>query len=428
MGGIVMVMPIVYMLSTSFKWPHEIYNLQIIPDEPTLENYVFVLEDGRFYTWFFNSLLIATATTVSAVLFDSMVGYTLCKFRFRGRFFVFVAILSTLMIPTEMLIIPWYTMARNFGWLDSYWGIMFPGMMTAFGALHGAHDMRTPLWIAAGSNALNAGLDALLIPGAGPIPGFGIAGAAWASVVSQWVGAFFAVAAVVRKVGLPARVSLRRTGALLVVGRDLFLRTGMLITFIMLATRSATLAGADTGAAHQVVRQVWLLTALALDAFATSAQSLVGYFMGAGRLRQARRVAGVATVWGIGSGVVIMLAMLGAESQVAALLVPTPAHAVFAQAWWVAAIAQPVNAVSFVTDGIHWGTRDYRYLRNAMALASATGALLLLISDATGQTTLASIWWITGVWITLRAAFGGLRVWPGSGRAPLSAANAGRDA
>jgi len=133
MGGVVMVMPIVYMLSTSFKWPHEIYNLQIIPDEPTLDNYVFVLEDGRFYTWFFNSLIIATATTISAVLFDSMVGYTLCKFRFRGRFFVFVAILSTLMIPTEMLIIPWYTMALQFGWLDSYWGIMFPGMMTAFG-------------------------------------------------------------------------------------------------------------------------------------------------------------------------------------------------------------------------------------------------------------------------------------------------------
>lgn len=133
LGGVVMVMPIVYMLSTSFKWPHEIYNLQIIPDEPTLENYIYVLEDGRFYNWFFNSLLVAVSTTVSAVLFDSMVGYTLCKFEFRGRFFVFVAILSTLMIPTEMLIIPWYTMATQFGWLDSYWGIMFPGMMTAFG-------------------------------------------------------------------------------------------------------------------------------------------------------------------------------------------------------------------------------------------------------------------------------------------------------
>ncbi|MFV2002501.1 MAG: carbohydrate ABC transporter permease [Paracoccaceae bacterium] len=133
MGGIVMVMPIVYMLSTSFKWPQEIYNLQIIPDNPTIENYTFVLADGRFYKWFFNSMIVATATTVSAVLFDSMVGYTLCKFQFRGRFFIFVAILSTLMIPTEMLVIPWYLMARDFGWLNTYWGIMFPGMMTAFG-------------------------------------------------------------------------------------------------------------------------------------------------------------------------------------------------------------------------------------------------------------------------------------------------------
>jgi len=133
LGGVVMVMPIVYMISTSLKWPYEIYDLSIIPKDPTLENYVYVLADGRFYTWFFNSLIVATATTVSAVLFDSLVGYTLCKFRFRGRTFVFIAILSTLMIPTEMLIIPWYLMAKNFGWLDSYWGIMFPGMMTAFG-------------------------------------------------------------------------------------------------------------------------------------------------------------------------------------------------------------------------------------------------------------------------------------------------------
>ncbi len=133
LGGVVMVMPIVFMISTSLKWPHEIYELSIIPKEPTLENYIYVLEDGRFYQWFWNSLLIATATTISAVIFDSMVGYALCKFKFSGRMFVFVAILSTLMIPTEMLVIPWYIMARDFGWLNSHWGIMFPGMMTAFG-------------------------------------------------------------------------------------------------------------------------------------------------------------------------------------------------------------------------------------------------------------------------------------------------------
>ena len=133
LGGILMVMPIAYMISTSLKWPHEVYNLKLIPDEPTIENYTYVLEDGRFYWWFVNSLIIATITTLCNVIFDSLVGYTLCKFRFPGRYIVFIAILSTLMIPTEMLVIPWYLMSQQFGWLDTYWGIMFPGLMTAFG-------------------------------------------------------------------------------------------------------------------------------------------------------------------------------------------------------------------------------------------------------------------------------------------------------
>ena len=133
LGGVVMVMPIAYMISTSLKWPHEVYNVNLIPDEPTVDNYTYVLEDGRFYWWFVNSLIIATLTTISNLFFDSLVGYTLCKFRFPGRTLVFIAILSTLMIPTEMLVIPWYLMSQSLGWLDSYWGIMFPGMMTAFG-------------------------------------------------------------------------------------------------------------------------------------------------------------------------------------------------------------------------------------------------------------------------------------------------------
>ena len=133
LGGIAMVTPIFYMLMTSLKLPHEVYQLNVIPREPTLENYILVLRDGRFFRWFWNSLFIATVVTLSNVVFDSLVGYTLAKFEFRGRRLVFLAILSTLMIPTEMLVIPWYMMSRTFGWLDTTWGIMFPGMMTAFG-------------------------------------------------------------------------------------------------------------------------------------------------------------------------------------------------------------------------------------------------------------------------------------------------------
>jgi len=133
LGGIVMVIPFAYMLGASLKLNNEIYEFSLLPRAPTLDNYRRLFERSGFLRWFVNSLLIGTAVTASVLFFDSLVGYTLAKFRFRGRYVVFVAILSTLMIPTEMLVLPWYSMARTFGWLDTYWGIAFPGLMTGFG-------------------------------------------------------------------------------------------------------------------------------------------------------------------------------------------------------------------------------------------------------------------------------------------------------
>jgi multiple sugar transport system permease protein len=133
LGGVLMVMPFVYMLSTSLKESAEVYQLSLLPRSPTLANYRRLTAASGFPRWFLNSLVIAVLTTLSVLFFDSLVGYTLAKFRFRGRRLVFLAILSTLMIPTEMLVLPWYVMSKNLGWLDTYWGIMFPGMMTGFG-------------------------------------------------------------------------------------------------------------------------------------------------------------------------------------------------------------------------------------------------------------------------------------------------------
>jgi len=132
-GGIIMITPILFMLSTSFKEGAEVYNLTLFPENPTLINYLFILGESKFLKWSINSLIVAIFSTVSVLFFDSLVGYTLAKFSFKGREIVFIAILSTLMIPTEMLIIPWYMMSRTFGWLDTYWGIAFPGLMTGFG-------------------------------------------------------------------------------------------------------------------------------------------------------------------------------------------------------------------------------------------------------------------------------------------------------
>jgi MATE family multidrug resistance protein len=291
--------------------------------------------------------------------------------------------------------------------------------VAAFGALRGLQDMRTPLWIALGINAFNLVLDPLLIFGAGPIPALGIAGAAWATLLAQTIGAIAAFGAVRRRPGLPPRVHWRGARRLLSVGRDLFFRTGLLLAFILLSTRSATRIGVEAGAAHQVIRQVWVFTALFLDAYAATAQSLVAYFLGASRRGLARRASGVALVWSFVTGAALAAAMLLLEGPVARLLVPEPARGVFATAWLIAALSQPLNSVSFATDGILWGAHDYRYLRNAMFAATALGVGALFALDLRHADALDHIWLVTGAWITVRSVFGVGRIWPGVGSSPL---------
>lgn len=133
MGGVIVLFPFFWMLVTSFKPFNEIFDLNFWPSQPTLDNYREVLTTTSFGRWYANSLLVVAGTTVSVLFFDSLVGYTLAKLRFPGRDAVFVLILSTLMIPTEMLIIPWFVTSSERGWVDTYWGIAFPGLMTAFG-------------------------------------------------------------------------------------------------------------------------------------------------------------------------------------------------------------------------------------------------------------------------------------------------------
>ena len=86
----------------------------------------------------------------------------------------------------------------------------------------------------------------------------------------------------------------------------------------------------------------------------------------------------------------------------------------------MAALAQPISALSFVTDGIHWGTGDFRYLRNAVLLATACGCVGLFLIDTDRPGALTRIWVTVALWIVVRALMGMLRIWPGIGHAPLA--------
>ena len=287
--------------------------------------------------------------------------------------------------------------------------------LVSFGAFRGQQDMRTPLIIALGVNALNVLLDWLLIFGNGPFPIMGVAGSALASTISQWLGAITGILLAARKIGISKKLVFQDAAKLLQVGGDLFVRTGILNLFLAYTTRVANGLGADAGAAHQVIRQMWVFTALALDAYATTVQSLIGFFVGQDSIATAKHVVRVALAWSTGTGFLLAGLMWLGRNFVIDWLVPITAIQVFLPAWGISAISQPINSLAFLTDGVHWGTGDYRYLRNAMLITSAVGLVGLWLFENMGIKTLSRVWVIIGIWIILRAVFGLLRIYPGIG-------------
>jgi len=133
LGGVVMMFPYLWMISTSLKPRGTWYNMSLIPEQVSLEHYEQMLSASLLPRWYLNTILISVIATLSVAFFSALTGFVFAKYRFPGRDIMFVAILSTIMIPTEMLIIPWYVGIAQLGWIDTYQGILMPGMLTAFG-------------------------------------------------------------------------------------------------------------------------------------------------------------------------------------------------------------------------------------------------------------------------------------------------------
>jgi multiple sugar transport system permease protein len=126
LGAVVMMLPFLYMLITSFK-PDAIV-LQITPILPhpwTVRNYTDAWSSDEFGRYFLNSLIVAVATTFLAVWLSSMMAYSFARFRYRGRALLFGLLLLGLIVPTMMLLIPQFLLARQLQMLNSLWGLVF---------------------------------------------------------------------------------------------------------------------------------------------------------------------------------------------------------------------------------------------------------------------------------------------------------------
>jgi multiple sugar transport system permease protein len=127
LGAVVLMIPFVYMVATSFKPNTTVLEIppQFVPHHPTVANYTGAWTSNRFGRYFLNSTLVSLATTVFAVLLSSMMAYAFARFRFPGRRLFFALILVGLMVPGMMLLIPQFLLAKQLQMLNSLWGLVF---------------------------------------------------------------------------------------------------------------------------------------------------------------------------------------------------------------------------------------------------------------------------------------------------------------
>ena len=132
--SVITFLPFAWALSASFKPLSEIISggMNFIPKQFTLDNYrTIFFQEPLFGRWLFNSILVAICITAFNLLFNSMAGYALARINFMGKQLWFFLILAVLMIPSQITLIPSYLILKNFGWLNSYQGLIIPNIVNA---------------------------------------------------------------------------------------------------------------------------------------------------------------------------------------------------------------------------------------------------------------------------------------------------------
>jgi len=133
--AIVTLVPFLAMLSKSFEGGGGVLTeaLRLIPKEPTIKWYVDLFKEVNFLVHFKNSIIVSFSITFLNLLFCSMAAYAFAKMRFLGRDKLFTLFLATMMVPGQITMIPVFLFLQKLGLLNSYWGLILPMSVTAFG-------------------------------------------------------------------------------------------------------------------------------------------------------------------------------------------------------------------------------------------------------------------------------------------------------
>ncbi|XP_011046806.1 PREDICTED: MATE efflux family protein 2, chloroplastic [Populus euphratica] len=284
--------------------------------------------------------------------------------------------------------------------------------LAAQGTFRGFMDTKTPLYAIGVGNLLNAILDAIFIV----VFGFGVGGAAVATVISEYLIAFILLWELNDKVQLISpNIDATEIVRYLNSGGLLIGRTIAVLLTMTLATSMAAREGPIQMAGHQICMQVWLAVSLLNDALAIAGQALLASCYSQGNYEQARiviyRVLQIGFVTGIALGVILSLGF-GASSSLFSTD-PEVLGVVWSGIWFVAG-SQPMNALAFVLDGLYYGVSDFGFAASSMVLVSLISSVFVIVA--------APVFGLTGVWaglflfMTLRVVAGVWRL--GTKRGP----------
>jgi putative MATE family efflux protein len=273
-------------------------------------------------------------------------------------------------------------------------------MMAGVGYLRGLKDTVRPLQVAVGTALLNLVLELVLILGLDR----GIGASAAATVVAQWVGAACYLTWIgrdVRRRHASLAPRLGSIGRLLTVSAQLLMRNLSLTGTFLIGTSVATRIGQVDVAAHQVAFQVWMVTALTMDAVAIAAQAMVGERLGAGDVARAISIGRRVIAWSVGMGMALGVVLLAVRTPVAGIFSEDPA--VVALAGFLlahVALMAPLGGVAFALDGVLIGAGDQRFMARAMAGSAVVAAAVMVL----GRQADLGIGWLWGaIWLFMAA-------------------------
>lgn len=131
------IMPFVWMVSTSFKYPGDVMTADIewLPRRATLQNYIDIFTKYPIWRWALNSLIVVTVSTALCVLSGALAGYALARMDFPGKNFLFLLYVSSLMVPIEVYAIPMLLGMMKVGWANTYQALILPSVGNVFSVL-----------------------------------------------------------------------------------------------------------------------------------------------------------------------------------------------------------------------------------------------------------------------------------------------------